>query len=85
MLLDMLAPSWPHLFLPNGELPITLTVQDLMIFRDKAPPRPGKTKQIAARPTSIQQWQYETEEPPLAHWEAPAQAAAAAAAAAEAE
>ena len=59
----------PH-FLPNGDLPLTVTVQDLMGSRDKPPARPGKVKPIPHRPTSIQQWQYEAEAPPLAHWAA---------------
>ena len=59
----------PH-FLPNGDLPLTVTVQDLMGSRDKPPARPGKVKPIPHRPTSIQQWQYESEAPPLAHWAA---------------
>jgi len=54
-------------FLPNGDLPLTVTLQEP--FRDREKPlRRGRAKPFNHRPTSIQAWQYDKEVPALAHW-----------------
>ena len=55
--------------LPNGDLPLTVMIQEP--FRDREKPmRRGRAKHIAGRPTSIQLWEFEKEQPPLLHWDA---------------
>ena len=67
----------PHeYFNPNGDLPLTLTLHDLIPTRDTPPPKRGRIKFFAGRPTSIQPWQYAKETPPLIHYAAGAQSPA---------
>ena len=53
-------------FLPNGDLPLTLTLQELVRDRPDVPVRHGRARPINGRPTSIQVWQFEKER--LRHW-----------------
>ena len=56
-------------FLANGDLPLTVMLQEPMRDRE-APLRRGRAKPFVHRPTSVQAWQYEKEQPPLIHWNA---------------